>query len=311
MADVEERLTNIERRLELVRDELDALQIAAAEKTKPWLRQTPSLASLLALLVSIATAVYSGIERQRQDVEEKHNALRGLVSQLLDFSAEYQSKLASTGSEKLSTQEREFIGAMINSKRMVIAEAADNLVRQIPQTVTSAEYNFLANDKLANGGVAKAEEYLNKAVEVSRDALAKMNAFRNLAFFYAQRGPLQDMDRARKNFQQAVETLSGEPRDDATGYSLGFTWDMWGTAEYMNNYPKEGAQKFERARKYYSDLSTNNPTRKWALAFLEQRERGFTAPKAGPAGAALPMQSETAPFASPTMEAAPSAPPLP
>src|SRR5262249_42522853 len=152
-------------------------------------------------------------------------------------------KLASQGSEKLSSQEREFIGGMINNKRMVIAEAADNLVRQIPNNVTSAEYKFLANDKLANGGATKAEEYLKKAVDVSRDPLARMMASRNLASFYSQRGPFQDMDKARKNFQRAVETLGSEPRDDASAYTLGFTWEMWGVAEYGNNYPNEGAQK--------------------------------------------------------------------
>jgi hypothetical protein len=311
MADLEQRLGDIERRLTVVRDEVDMLQTAAAEKKKPWFRQTPSLASVLALLVSIGTAAYSGIERQRQDVEEKYNALRGLVSQLLDLPAEYQSKLASADSQKLSWQEREFIGATINNKRMVIAEAADNLVRQIPDVVTSAEYNFLANDKLINGGAAKAEEYLKEAVQVSGDSLARMIALRNLAYFYATRGPLQDMDKARKYFQQAVEVLGGEPRDDATAYTLGFTWDMWGTAEHTNNFPKEGAQKFERARKYYGDISPSNPTRNSALVFLDQHERSFGAPSLTPAGIPTPPQTGLAPFASLPMQAAPSPSPQP
>jgi tetratricopeptide (TPR) repeat protein len=306
MAELEQRMKEIEDRLTLVRDEVDILQTAAAEKKKPWFRQTPSLASVLALLVSIGTAVYSAIERQRQDVEQKHNALRGLVSELLDLSGESQTKLASAESQKLTPQEREFIGAMINNKRMVIAEAADNLVRQIPDTVTSAEYSFLATDKLRNGSATKAEEYLNRAVKVSGDPLAKMIALRNLGYFYAQRGPRQNMDEARKNFQQAVAVLGGEPRDDASAYTLGFTWEMWGAAEYGNNYPNEGAQKLERARKYYNDLSPANPTRAWALQFLHQREQSFTAPNATAApSAALAPQSRVPPLASP----APSGPP--
>jgi hypothetical protein len=306
MAELEQRVTEIEQRLTLVRDEVSALHNALGEGKKAWLRQTPSLASVLALLVSIATAVYSAIEHQRQDVEEKHNALRGLVSQLLDISVEYQSKLASPDSAKLSSQEREFIGGMINNKRMVIAEAADNLVRQIPKTVTSAEYNFLANDKLANGGATKAEEYLKNAVEVSGDPLARMISCRNLALFYSQRGPLQDMDKARKNFQRAVETLGGEPRDDATAYTTGFTWEMWGVAEYSNNYPNEGAQKFERARKYYNDLSSGNPTRGWALNFLDRRQQSFIAPTS-PNGAPSVAPVEMSPLSSPPAQPAPGA----
>lgn len=306
MAELEQRVSEIEQRLTLVRDEVSTLNNAAGEGKKPWLRQTPSLASVLALLVSIATAVYSAIEHQRQDVEAKHNALRGLVSQLLDISAEYQSKLASPDSAKLSSQEREFISGMLNSKRMVIIETADNLVRQIPKTVTSAEYNFLANDKQANGGATKAEEYLKKAVEVSGDPLARMISCRNLASFYSQRGPLQDMDKARKNFEDAVESVKGEPRDDATAYTTGFTWEMWGVAEYSNNYPNEGAQKFERARKYYNDLSSGNPTRGWALKFLDLRQHGFIAP-ALPNGAPSSAPAGMSPLSSPPAPPAPSA----
>ena len=46
---------------------------------------------------------------------------------------------------------------MINNRRMILAEAADNIVREIPHDVSSSEYNVLANDKLGSGDAAKAE----------------------------------------------------------------------------------------------------------------------------------------------------------
>ena len=298
-------MKEIEDRLTLVRDEVDTLQTAAAERKKPWFRQTPSLASVLALLVSIGAAVYSAIERRGQDVEQKHNARRGLVTQLLDLPGEYQTKIDSA-----KGQEPESIGALIETERTVIAEAADNLVGQIPNTVTSAEYNFLGRDQLENGGANKAEEYFKQALKVSREPLAKMIALRNLGDLYAQRGPRQNMDEARKNFQQAVAVLDGEPQDDATAYTLGFTWQMWGTAEYMNNHPHEGAQKFERARKYYGDLSLKYRNRARALKSLDQREQSFTAPDATTARPpGLAPQSRLPPLASPAAQPAPSGPP--
>lgn len=130
----------------LLRDQVDALQIAAAEKKTPWYRQMPSLAGLIALLLSVTTAVYSGVQGRKQDVQKKRESLRGIVSSLIE-QGEQQAKLESTEAQKLPAQDREFIGGMINNRRMILAEAADNIVREIPHDVSSSEYNVLANDK--------------------------------------------------------------------------------------------------------------------------------------------------------------------
>lgn len=272
---------------------MDALQIAAAEKKTPWYRQMPSLAGLIALLLSITTAIYSGVQGRKQDVQKKQESLRGIVSSLIELRGEQQAKLESTEAQKLSAQDREFIGGMINNKRMILAEAADNIVREIPHNVSSSEYNVLANDKIGDGDAAKAEEYLRNAVAVSRESLAKMIALRSLAMFYAQRGPFQNINAARRKFQEAVDVLPGEPRDDATAYTVGFTWEMWGTAEYMNNFPEAGRQKIENARRYYSDLSAGNSLRNWALLFLDRRMLYYQG------GTSLPPPAATTPTVPP------------
>lgn len=118
----------------LLRDQVDALQIAAAEKKTPWYRQMPSLAGLIALLLSVTTAVYSGVQGRKQDVQKKQESLRGIVSSLIELQGEQQAKLESTEAQKLPAQDREFIGGMINNRRMILAEAADNIVREFRTT---------------------------------------------------------------------------------------------------------------------------------------------------------------------------------
>src|SRR5947208_1263036 len=133
----EERISDSEYAIQLLRNQVDELQGGAAEKKKPWYRQTPSLPSLLALLLSITTAVYSALQGHRQDVQKKQESLRGITAALIDLASEYQAKLGSADAQKLSTQEREFIGGMLNNKRLILAEAADNLIRDIPDYVSS------------------------------------------------------------------------------------------------------------------------------------------------------------------------------
>lgn len=115
LPEAEARLTENEHAIQLVRDQVDELQIKAAEKRKPWYRQTPSATSLLALLLSVATFAYTNIKDRRQDVQKKQDSLRGIVSELMELSSEQQARLGSADSQKLSTQEREFIGGMLNN----------------------------------------------------------------------------------------------------------------------------------------------------------------------------------------------------
>ncbi len=299
------------RTIQLLRDQVDELQVKAAEKRKPWYKQSPSLTSLLALLLSISTAIYSGVQGHKQDVQKKQESLRGIVSALLELNNEQQAKLNSPESQNRSAQEREFIGGMLNSKRMILAEAADNLVRAIPGDVSSSEYNLLANDKLANGGSEKAEEYLKKAVAVSEDPLTKMIALRNLGMFYAQRGPFQSMNNSRKEFQEAIDLFPQTPRDDATAYTIGFTWEMWGVAELSNNFPEQGREKMANARKYYNDMAATNPMRMMALQFLENRMRYFETNAGGSPNEPSPQPSPAtaATFEQSTIPPGPTVPP--
>jgi hypothetical protein len=129
-----ERFAEHEHTIELLRDQVDALQVSAAEKHKPWYRQTPSLASLLAILLSVTTFAYSNLKDKRQDVQKKQESLRGIVSAMIDLANEQQAKLGSADSQKLSTQEREFIGGMMNTRRMILAETADKSRARYPRS---------------------------------------------------------------------------------------------------------------------------------------------------------------------------------
>lgn len=294
MADAEGRLTDLEQRLEVVRDRIDRLQVQPEEKDKPWWRQTPSLPSLLALVVSLGTAVYSGWERKQQDVHAKQDELRRLVSSMVDLRMEFQTKLGSKEAAALPPNEREFFGGMFNRKRLIFLEDADNLVRQIPDHVSSSTYDFLSGEKISDGSV-KAVSYLEKAIEVSQEPLTRLISMRNLGSLYAQRGPFFDMGKARKLFADAVNLIGENANDDATLYALGFTWEMWGSAEWGNGFADDGAKKMGKAREYYAKLSPWNPQRQAAFTFLENREQGFRAMSNGMGAINIPAPMPSPP----------------
>ncbi len=300
MSDEKTTLAQLEDRLDLVRDQVDELQVRAAEPRRRWYRQTPSLPSLLALLLSIATAVYSSYERRQQDVHGKKEELRRLTSSLIDLRIDYQNKVGSAEFATLAPATREFLSGMINRKRMIYMEDADNLVRQISTHVPSATYDFLSGEKAADGS-AKAVDYLQKAVEVSQEKFSRVIAVRNLGILYSQRGPFYNLAKARQQFAEAV-SLTGETTDDeALLYNLGYTWEMWGMAEAGNGFPEAAQEKLSKARALYEKLSPWNQVRQNAIAFLETREQ-LTRGTNGP-GMNAPL-----PFSSPPAVPAPPVP---
>lgn len=269
MPPTDESFTELAKSLKLVRDQVDELQIQAQEKRKPWYRQTPSLPSLLALLLSIATAFYSAYERQKQDVHGKKEELRRLITGLVDLNMEGQAKTSTKEAAAISQAERDMITGALNRKRMVYLEDADNIVRQIPKHVSSSAYDILATEMSMTAN-PQAVVYFEQAIRASKELFTKIVAVRNFGSFYALRSPFHDMEKARERFKQAV-ALMPDPRDEGSLYTLGFTWELWGTAEAMNRFPAEAREKYEKARACYTDLS--NPFRQRALDTLEEKVR--------------------------------------
>ena len=78
----------------------------------------PSLAGPLSLLLSTPDRSLQCGQGRKQDVQRKQESLRGIISSLIELRREQQAKLESTEAQKLPTQDREFIGGMINNKRI-------------------------------------------------------------------------------------------------------------------------------------------------------------------------------------------------
>jgi hypothetical protein len=251
--------------LRLLRDQVDRLQIEAAEKKRPWYRQLPSLLSLAAFVFSIFTAVLSQFQSSQADIRSKKEEMRKLLDDLVRVQSEFQDRVI----EIKDPAKREIASALLNTRHGMYLEATEVLASQIPKAVSSSEYGILASEKSRISDFKKAEVYQLRAIEAARDPITKCIAYRALATLYFW-SPLRDFAKGRKAFEDAVSAVAAAT-DDYSLYVLGYTYESWGFGELSNGFRMEGWQRIDRARKYYNDMSASNPLRKWALEPLEAR----------------------------------------
>jgi hypothetical protein len=247
--------------MDLVRQQIAELQIASAEKSKPWYREPSSFLSLVAIVASIITFVISQGSQEVQDVRARKEQLETLLTNLLALQTELADS-AKTISDPLDFERH---SAMLNQKNLIYLEEAELLVDQLGNNVSSSEYNALASDMLMNSNFKMAEAYFARGVGAAKDDLSRAIAFRSLAQFYFMPSQFRNFDLGRKTFQESVDAMKDSQGDDYSKYVVGFTYEAWGWAEKSNGFPDEGGKMLERAQKFYTDLSVLNPLRQRAL----------------------------------------------
>jgi hypothetical protein len=249
--------------LKLLRDQVDILQVGAAEKKQPWYKQRPSLASLLALGVSVITFLVSQQGATRQEIRGKQDALRKILTDMLALESEGQEHLAAIADQSKRAQ----LSSQLNSRILIWIDDAEALVDQLGSHVSASEYQTLGAQKFMYSNAEMAGKYFDKALSAARDRDGRSAALRSLGEFYFERTSKHSPERARKYYQEAIVAL-GDPTDDSTKFMLGYIYESWSYREQFNGFSEERAEKIKMARQTYNEISPFNPLRQFALSTL-------------------------------------------
>lgn len=263
--------SEIESELKILRDQVDLLQISTSERKKPWYKEINRIISVLALLLSGITFIYSQHSQNNEEIRSKKKELRETLAALIDLRQDFQTRISSI----TNPQVQEIENVNTNTKRTIQLEAADSLVAQIPEYVSWAEYTVLAYEHSMDSNFNKSERYFQEAIDVANTSVGKISSLRALAIFYFSQNPLRDYNKGRKYFSEALDVVKN-PADPYLIYLLGYTYEQWGLYELWNGFQMEGNQMIERARKYYSDLPLNN--KKQALDSLTYKVNQISQP---------------------------------
>jgi tetratricopeptide (TPR) repeat protein len=240
--------------IELLRQQVDAIQVAMAEKSRPWHRNPSTLLSLLALLFSFGTTMVSYVRTEAQDVQSARIELRTMLQRLAALPRE------SVESMKRYKDDPATIAALsgfLNQENAILARQAAEIAKKIPERYISATEYYAVGVALQNAyNVEAAKEFFTKALNVSTDINDRVGALRtrgNLLFISGQ------PEAGRKDYIQALDVFTGPAESIHNDYikkSMHVTTQLaWAYAEFSINSREAALQHVGIAESYLAGLT--------------------------------------------------------
>src|SRR4051794_24261417 len=149
---------------ELLKREVDSIQIHLLASTKPWYRQASTIISLLAFLFSFGTTAISLIRARDQDRHSWKQEIRGLIMQIVDLPLKNAELLEKNAANPLALGS---VNATMNQETIILTDQAILAISKIPDLVTSNEYLAVAGALSSIGSLTKANELRVSAIELA------------------------------------------------------------------------------------------------------------------------------------------------
>jgi hypothetical protein len=200
-----------------------ALAAAEASPFSPW----TDVASIVAVLISLAALVGSLISSHAKTQREQREELKAHIETLLSLRAEFNAKAGGFASEP----EREFWSGAMQTRKSIYLESAERLAERLP-FVTSAEWLVLGAEHMADSNFHHAEQMYRRAAASSKCAAAvtQAAALRALGGARMMMGPAM-LAAGRKAFADAIALMGGRT-DPYSAYAVALTYRSWAEAEF-------------------------------------------------------------------------------
>jgi len=178
--------------------EIDALQISAAERSRPWWKQASSWLAILALFVTAATAIQQDRLQHAQTDQDRKQGTIAAEAELSTVMTHIESmEREQITLAKLPASKRTQAQVILNAQSLVWIEKGTNLVDRRTHVAGAAEYYALAQAIMSQiGANDKVIEYLVRALKLARDERTYALAAQVLADAHTRRGEPAAADEA-------------------------------------------------------------------------------------------------------------------
>ena len=195
-----EALDALERRLNLMKQEVDGLQVRATDDRKPWFRRIPIVISILALLFSFGTTGVSLYRTWQQDKFDDRAELRTLIQRLGAMPRE-RIELMSRFEEQQDVALR--LNDYLTNEHEILATQAAEIANRIPDLVSSGEALAIAVALLGAQRVWEAERFYALAGSLADSPNEVVVAYGSVGSWLI----MSDLDKGRAYFLQAEQRL--------------------------------------------------------------------------------------------------------
>jgi hypothetical protein len=199
---------NIEEQLATIKAEVDALQIDAVEKSRPWFHNPSIILSVFALVFSFGTTMFSYMKSHEEDIRSNRREVREIIQRItrlpienFDLSEKYKGNASG-----------EALGAMISQELLLLSTQAAERVKRFPDSFTSTEYFAIAGALANSGNLNDVPTLLKKAIDLATTANDYSVACRSYAHLLMIQSKI---DEGRTYYAKAVtEVWSKFPSTD-------------------------------------------------------------------------------------------------
>jgi tetratricopeptide (TPR) repeat protein len=200
---------SLEQKVDLMKQEIDALQIMVTGQKKPWHKNASTLISVTALLFSFTTTYLSYNRTAAQDIHNTRQELRSLLQRM----AALPKENVEIGKKYVDDPAAmNMISGFINQENTLLARQAAELARQLPDhTVSGAEYYAIAVALQSAYDLESAATFLDYSIAVTKDFNTEIAAIRmkaNLKFIQGH------PESGRVEYQRALDIFSKYPNYD-------------------------------------------------------------------------------------------------
>ena len=208
---------DLHRKLELVRDQVDQLQIQAGERKKPWYRQPSTLMSVVALAVSVTFStlgvVFRLSDKAAADEGAKVSRIRDNLATLAQIQLEQGEAMTRAGN---NPQMLAGLSSAYNVRRQMLIEDTEALIAEPRKTqLTSALLVSFAQQLASDTRVDEAIRYYELGLQAARTDVARANVHRGHAMTRMLPGPHLRLDEARGQWRLALAKLANVGGDYA------------------------------------------------------------------------------------------------
>jgi tetratricopeptide (TPR) repeat protein len=284
-------------RLEVMKREIDALQIAVTGSSKPWYKNISLMVSVIALLFSFGTTYVSYRRAAVQEIQNTRQELRELLQRLTALPRENVENMKKYASDPASMA---MVGGFINQENTLLARQAAELAKRLPaEAVTAVEYYSVALALQNAYDLAGAADFLNLTTQSATDFNTEIAAMRMKAHLQFIQGRAES---GRVEYQKALDIFSKyEDYDPFTKLSTNVWTELaWANSEALFFGPQSSASQHVENAKRLLDAAVPSPGVENLKAQVSQAEQQLAghipiAPVSGPQFGVVPsaMQGDT------------------
>jgi hypothetical protein len=237
-------------RYEILKKEVDSIQIQLSQEHGPWYSKLSILISLIALIFSFGTTIVSYVNSHNEDIRANHREAMAIIQRITKLPIENFELLQ----KHKGSGPGEALSSMVNQENILLATQAANLIERYPDSFNSTEFYAIAVALATSNITGKVPSLIMRAIDKADTSINYNVATRFYAAYLYSKG---DFTEGKKYYEIALRVWDKFPeRNMYIVNSMDLVTLMyWAQAEVGAMNVKEAEKLIGQAKEKLSQLA--------------------------------------------------------